>query len=91
MVTDPGLSAMAAKRYLIVNADDFGQSEGVNLTMLPPGLTELGCHPGTGDDLDTIYRRERAEEVRTLCAPQFRTALVMMEIELRSFLDLPSA
>ena len=30
VVTDLGLSAMTAKRYLIVNADDFGQSEGVN-------------------------------------------------------------
>ena len=30
VVTDLGLSAMAGKRYLIVNADDFGQSEGFN-------------------------------------------------------------
>jgi YdjC-like protein len=30
VVTDLGRSAMAAKRYLIVNADDFGQSEGIN-------------------------------------------------------------
>jgi predicted glycoside hydrolase/deacetylase ChbG (UPF0249 family) len=59
------------------------------LTTLPPGFTELGCHPGIGHDLATMYRRKRAEEVRTLCDPQLRTALVVMEIELRSFLGLP--
>jgi predicted glycoside hydrolase/deacetylase ChbG (UPF0249 family) len=55
------------------------------LEALPPGLTELGCHPGEGNDLDTMYRGERAEEVKVLCDPQVRAALVELGIELRSF------
>src|SRR5262245_46156877 len=30
---------------------------------LPPGVTELACHPGEGDDVESVYRRERALEV----------------------------
>lgn len=52
---------------------------------LPSSLTELSCHPGRANDLDTMYRNERAQEVRVLCDPQVRADLVSMEIELRSF------
>lgn len=52
---------------------------------LPPGVTELGCHPGHGDDLDTIYRRERAEEVMVLCDARIRAAIDSLGIRLRSF------
>src|SRR5262249_44540921 len=45
------------------------------LTKLPPGFTELGCHPGFADDLDSMYRRERALEVKTLCDPRVRAAM----------------
>jgi len=55
------------------------------LRTLPFGLTELSCHPGRANDLDTMYRNERAQEVRVLCDPQVRAGLVSMEIELRSF------
>ena len=55
------------------------------LGALPPGLTELGCHPGEGDDLNTMYFREREQEVRTLCDPRIRAALIAEEIQLRSF------
>jgi predicted glycoside hydrolase/deacetylase ChbG (UPF0249 family) len=55
------------------------------LAALPPGTTELGCHPGEGTDLDTMYREERAVEVQTLCDPQVRAALLGEGIELRSF------
>jgi predicted glycoside hydrolase/deacetylase ChbG (UPF0249 family) len=55
------------------------------LAALPPGLTELGCHPALGDDLETMYRRERAEEVKTLCDPRVRAALAAEGIELCSF------
>jgi predicted glycoside hydrolase/deacetylase ChbG (UPF0249 family) len=55
------------------------------LATLSPGLTELGCHPGSGDDLDTMYRSERAEEVKVLCDPRVRAAIVDMEILLCSF------
>ena len=59
------------------------------LGTLPPGCTELGCHPGVGNDLDTMYCSERVEEVKALCDPRVRTSLVAMGIELCSFLNLP--
>jgi chitin disaccharide deacetylase len=55
------------------------------LTALPAGLTELGCHPGDGGDVDSMYRGERAREVETLCDPRVRAVLVADGIELRSF------
>jgi chitin disaccharide deacetylase len=58
------------------------------LRTMPPGVTELACHPGYADGLDTMYRLERATEVRTLCAPELRRALLEFEIELKSFRDL---
>ena len=60
------------------------------LGTLLPGCTELGCHPGGGNDLDTMYCGERAEEVKVLCNPRVRTSLVALGIELRSFLNLPA-
>jgi predicted glycoside hydrolase/deacetylase ChbG (UPF0249 family) len=60
------------------------------LGTLPPGLTELGCHPGVGHDLDTMYSRERAQEVTVLCDPRVRTSIAAMGIELRSFRTLPT-
>jgi chitin disaccharide deacetylase len=60
------------------------------LETLPPGYTELGCHPADGCDLDTMYRSERLEELRVLCDPQVRTSLQARGIELRSFNDLPN-
>jgi chitin disaccharide deacetylase len=55
---------------------------------LPAGSTELGCHPALGNDLETMYLIERAEEVRTLCDPRIRAALAARDIELRSFADV---
>jgi predicted glycoside hydrolase/deacetylase ChbG (UPF0249 family) len=55
------------------------------LAQLHPGVIELGCHPGTGEDPDTTYTRERAQEVKTLCDARVRSALIEMGIELRSF------
>jgi chitin disaccharide deacetylase len=60
------------------------------LETLPSGCTELGCHPADGCDLETMYCRERLEELRVLCDPRVRTAIRTMGIELRSFKDLPS-
>lgn len=60
------------------------------LGTLTPGCTELGCHPGVGHDLDTMYCSERAEEVKVLCDPRVRISIVTMGIELRSFLTLPA-
>jgi predicted glycoside hydrolase/deacetylase ChbG (UPF0249 family) len=55
------------------------------LAALPPGVTELACHPGAGDDLETGYREERANEVEVLCDPRVRGAIVAEGIELWSF------
>ncbi len=53
-----------------------------------PGVTELGCHPGEGDLPDTMYVRERGDEVRTLCDPRVRAAVRALGSELISFRDL---
>ena len=58
------------------------------LAALPPGFTEIGCHPGAGDDLDTMYRTERGEEVKVLCDPRVRQAVIALGIELCSFVDV---
>lgn len=52
---------------------------------LPPGLTELGCHPGFGDDANSLYAHERELEVAALCDPRVRKAVAACGIELRSF------
>ena len=58
------------------------------LAELPPGVTELACHPGAADDLDgSMYRIERATEVETLCDRRVRKAIAAGEIELRTFHD----
>jgi len=59
------------------------------LAQLQPGITELGCHPGLGEDLDTMYVRERRQEVRVLCDVRIHSTLAQMEIELRSFDAVP--
>jgi predicted glycoside hydrolase/deacetylase ChbG (UPF0249 family) len=61
------------------------------LVTLPPGFTELGCHPGHGNDMQTMYGHERAEEVKALCDPQVRACIAAMGIKLCSFLDFPAA
>jgi predicted glycoside hydrolase/deacetylase ChbG (UPF0249 family) len=55
------------------------------LAALPSGVTELCCHPGEGDDLNTTYRSERAQEVQTLCDPRVRAAIAESDIQLCSF------
>ena|SRR5215472_6527381 len=55
------------------------------LAALPAGVTELGCHPGFGEDLDTMYLNEREPEVQVLCDPRVQTALADLGIELCSF------
>lgn len=59
------------------------------LATLPPGFTELACHPGEGNDVETVYRSERMQEVRTLCDPRVRAAIETMRIQLCSFASLP--
>jgi predicted glycoside hydrolase/deacetylase ChbG (UPF0249 family) len=58
------------------------------LRQLPPGVTEVGCHPGWPDDLVTMYRNERQIELTTLCDPAIRRALSDEAIDLIGFAEL---
>lgn len=61
------------------------------LKRLPLGITELGCHPGFADDVDTMYACQRSAEIATLCSGEVRAVLGEMGIELVSFHDLAFA
>lgn len=52
---------------------------------LPSGVTELGCHPGFPEDLNSMYRAERFQEVQVLCDPRVRGAIDAEGIQLSSF------
>jgi predicted glycoside hydrolase/deacetylase ChbG (UPF0249 family) len=57
-----------------------------SIERLPPGVAELGCHPGLDeDDYVSMYRRERAVEVEVLCDPRVRAAIEHAGITLSSF------
>ncbi len=58
------------------------------LAALPSGLTELGCHPGFGEDLASTYRTERAREVEVLRDRRVRAATIELGITLCSFNDI---
>jgi predicted glycoside hydrolase/deacetylase ChbG (UPF0249 family) len=58
------------------------------LKTLPPGVTELACHPAIGSDLDSMYANERPMEVQTLCDPRVKEAVVSEGIRLCSFRDV---
>jgi predicted glycoside hydrolase/deacetylase ChbG (UPF0249 family) len=55
------------------------------LHRLPDGLTELACHPGYSDGLETMYDLERIVELRTLCHADVRQALTDAAIRVVSF------
>jgi len=58
-------------------------------TDIVDGITELSCHPGYVEpDYLTGYRLERETELRTLCDPRIRQALVDQSIQLISYRDL---
>jgi predicted glycoside hydrolase/deacetylase ChbG (UPF0249 family) len=57
------------------------------LRTLSPGFTELACHPGLGGDRNTMYNRERAEELKVLCDARVRSAVDELGIQLCSFWD----
>jgi chitin disaccharide deacetylase len=47
------------------------------IATLPDGVTELGCHPSFPfDDSVSVYARQRPVELRSLCDPAVRAALV---------------
>ena len=58
------------------------------ISRLPDGWTELSCHPGFAIDLDTMYREERAGEVKVLCDERLPAALAAMHVELLSFANV---
>jgi predicted glycoside hydrolase/deacetylase ChbG (UPF0249 family) len=57
------------------------------LERLEPGLTELCCHPGYADDLDSWYRLEREQEIRALCDPRVQETVRKRGIRLCTFSD----
>ena len=62
------------------------------LNNLEPGITELSCHPGLDDQLDSNYREPRLLEVQTLCDPLIRRTIEELGITLTSFLSvIPAA
>lgn len=58
------------------------------LEALPPGVTELCCHPATGGDLETMYSAERVQELEVLCDPRIREAIERLGIKLCSFEEI---
>ncbi|HEX5164691.1 MAG TPA: ChbG/HpnK family deacetylase [Thermomicrobiales bacterium] len=60
------------------------------LSTLPPGVTELMCHPGYVDAeiADSSYRTEREEELATLCSPAIGRLVSELQIELVTFASL---
>ncbi len=55
------------------------------LEALPPGITELACHPATASDHGSVYGEERIREVEALCDPRVRAAIDRYGIVLESF------
>ncbi|MFM2295464.1 MAG: hypothetical protein RLZZ350_1877 [Verrucomicrobiota bacterium] len=55
------------------------------LRELPPGVSELCCHPGLDAELDSVYRVEREMECTALCDARVRAVVVKTGIELRTF------
>ncbi len=46
---------------------------------------ELGCHPALSNDLETMYKEERALEVETLCSSGLKEDIVARGFELCTF------
>ena len=58
------------------------------LASLPPGVTELACHPGDDALLHSSYRLERSLEVAALCDPRVRHVIEEEGIRIITFDDL---
>ena len=52
---------------------------------VPPGVSELGCHPGRGADCASPYRAERDRETDVLADPALRAEVARRGLLLRSF------
>lgn len=60
------------------------------LRRVPPGVTELVCHPGYAGDVESMYQEERQIELETLCADEIRDVLADEDITLVSFIEATS-
>ncbi|MGE5193887.1 MAG: carbohydrate deacetylase [Deltaproteobacteria bacterium] len=58
------------------------------LESLPPGVTELACHPASVADLPTMYSHERLMELAVLCDERVKQTIASLGIELCSFHDV---
>lgn len=58
---------------------------------LPPGLTEIACHPGDATDDWPPYAQERRIELDTLCDEAVKSFIAMEGIVLCGFGDLTSS
>lgn len=56
---------------------------------LPPGWTEIGCHPAAGPVPSSSYDAERQVELRTLSDPRVKTLLNVSDVRLCSFAQVP--
>ena len=61
------------------------------LTSLPPGVSELMCHPGIADAAlaDSSFNTQREDELALLCAPDVRAALTRHGVTLMTYAELP--
>jgi chitin disaccharide deacetylase len=57
------------------------------IAALPPGWTEIGCHPAAGPVPSSTYDAERRLELQALCDPRLPRALDEKAVRLRSFAD----
>ena len=55
---------------------------------VPPGVTELACHPASDADMVSTYREERILELQSLCDPRVNAAVAGAGAELLPFRDL---
>lgn len=55
------------------------------ISSIPGEITELACHPGLQDDIETMYRKEREIELNTLCDIAVRELISDTAIELCTF------
>jgi chitin disaccharide deacetylase len=58
---------------------------------LPPGITELGCHPAGSADAPSPYRLERVAELRTLRDERIDASIAAHQITQSSFRDVGDA
>jgi chitin disaccharide deacetylase len=61
------------------------------LGKLPPGITELSCHPAQQVDLNTMYAEERLRELQVLRDKRIHDFIVSENIQLCSFHNVAGA